>query len=214
MHSLRLRHHFHRNLADWSTYGLCKQHPDVLHVPSDFEFLLFLDPELGQVLKWINVCRAVTYLFLPCQQILVTFHYESGHLEIHDAVLTLHCQVARILEDYSRYPWVMREAMSSAGLPADLHAVEGSFCIECLSQAQTSMCLVHEWEVFMFLDVGEVLLCYFSDAVASNGNSKVLGNSGYDFVLLSLVLYNWLLNVIAIFELLPPQRIPGWSYNC
>lgn len=61
----------------------------------------------------------------------------------------------------------------------------------------------------MFLDVGEVLLCYFSDAVASNGNSKVLGNSGYDFVLLSLVLYNWLLNVIAIFELLPPQRIPG-----
>lgn len=210
VHVLRLRHHLCSDLADYSANGLCEQHSDILHVPPH-RLLFLLNPQLSQIIEGVNICGTVTDLFLSSYEVFVAFHYKSGHLEIHNTVLALHGQIARILKNYCRHPWIVREAMTSAGFPTNLHTVEGSVCIESLAQTQACMSLVHKGKVVMLLDILEVLFCYFPDMVTPNRYGIVLGNSRDNFILLSLVLNYRLFYLVCIFKLFPPHRIPGCS---
>ncbi len=89
-HLLRLAHHLPGYLCDHAADRLCQEQPNVLHVPS-YWFLLFLDFHLCKVIVGVYVCRALAELLLPCDEVLVAFHDVSCHLQVHYAVLTLHC---------------------------------------------------------------------------------------------------------------------------
>lgn len=64
----------------------------MLHVPVNW-FLALLNSELAQVVVGIDVGRALADLLLTCYEVFVAFQYVSCHLQVHDTILALHCQV-------------------------------------------------------------------------------------------------------------------------
>jgi hypothetical protein len=76
------------------------------------------------------------------------------------------------------------------------------------------MSFVHQREVFFFFNVSEVLSCNFLNIIPSYHNSIIFSHSSGDFVLLSLILNDWLLHIILVFELFSPTWVSrGRNYS-
>ncbi len=62
----------------------------MLNSPAD-GFLALLYPQLCKVVVGVYICGALADLFLPGDEVFVAFHYIPSDLQVHYAVLPLHC---------------------------------------------------------------------------------------------------------------------------
>ncbi len=104
--------------------------------------------------------------------------------------------------------------MSTTCFPTSFHSIKSSFSIKCFSQTKASMCLIHECKILTFLDILKVLVSDSSNVITSDHQSIVFCNSGDDFILLSLILNDWLLDSIVVFKLFTIACISCGCYDC
>ena len=102
--------------------------------------------------------------------------------------------------------------MSSASFSTNLHSIECCISIKSLSKAQTCMCLVHECIVLVFFDIGKILISNFSDVIASYHHCVIFSHSWNNFILLCLIVDNWLLNIITILKLFSKTGVTSGCY--
>lgn len=102
----------------------------------------------------------------------------------------------------------MWKSMATTGFSADLHPFQNDFTIKCFAERQYNMCLLQQWSVSFFLDQLLILQCDLLNLMASCNNTISLSDSGNYFVLLSLVLDDFVFALFA-FELSSEHWVSG-----
>ena len=104
--------------------------------------------------------------------------------------------------------------MTTTCFSTDLHPIVSGVSIKRFTKTQTGMSFIHQSKVFPLFDIVKILICDLSDIMTTNHESIVLSHSGNNFILLSLILDDWLLNSWRVFELFSPAWVPcGWDYR-
>lgn len=104
--------------------------------------------------------------------------------------------------------------MTTTCFSTDLHTIVSGVSIKRFTQTQTSMGFIHQTKVFFWFDIVKILISYFSDIISTNCDSIILSHSSNNFILLGLILDDWLLNSWWIFELFSPAWISCCRNYC